>query len=94
MSEYDMKIVFDKSIAPLLAQIDEICENYHIPYFFSAAVANTAQNTAYENRVRNPAAMKLALHEDQIIKHVEVAAGFQVILPDAKTTVEFIRTKE
>ena len=88
MNEYDKKEFYNENIRSLIEQVDVICAEAHIPFFFTAAVSNEHGETQYENTARTPAPLEVALNDDKITEHVKVSAGFETILPETLPEIE------
>lgn len=53
MPSYDIKEITDKRIKPLLDQIDKICEEEDITYFFAAGNSSTDKGPGYLSSYRH-----------------------------------------
>lgn len=87
-TRYDKTNLYKHDIDPLVQEVAQKCEDAQIPYFFSAAVANNEEETEYANRANGAVAEGITLTDDQITKHINVAAGFAVILPESIPEIE------
>lgn len=87
---FDKEKEFADVCKPLLNKLITICSLHHIPFFWTACVKNDPSGTTYQsgtdathtkymNDVSGSVSRGIALHDDQIVKHIAVAAGFDVI---------------
>lgn len=88
MELYDKRALYNEQIKPLIQEIEQRCVIAEIPFFFTAAVANSEKNTEYASAARTALPMGIHLRDDQFINHVKVSAGFEVIMPDEIPTIE------
>lgn len=86
---YDRKSIYEEKVKPLVNQIEEICRLNGIPFFFTAAVKNSADGTEYVNKAMTALPMNIYLKDDKLVEHVKVSAGFEVVVPDHIPDIEF-----
>ena len=80
---YNKEKEFKERCGELLEQIHLLCYDMNIPFYFTAAVKNDANGTVYVRDVVSPHPKDIVLYDDQIRKHILVAAGFDIELrPD------------
>lgn len=87
-TEFDKSEIFNEHIAPLIEKIDALCTANQIPFYFTAAVKNSAAGTTYESRARTAVPMGVSLMNDLMVNHVKVNAGFEVVFPDIIPDIE------
>lgn len=76
---FDRKNDFKEHVLPLVEQINRICSFFKIPYFYTFCVEDDGKNTTYYNSVGGSVSAGIQLTEDQIVKHLNVANGFDTI---------------
>lgn len=87
-STYDNTEVFNKSIAPIVAELERACYRAKIPMFASFAVQTDKNGTTYRNSYLSPASIRKKLVDDQMAQHIRVMQGYKVIAPEDETEVE------
>lgn len=80
---FDKRAEFKEHVAPIVAKLEKTCIEHEIPFYFSAAVENSPDGTQYEERARTAGPYGLILTDDQLVNHVKVSAGFEVIVPES-----------
>lgn len=80
---YDKKAAYQEKVAPLMASVEALCKELSIPFFFTAAVANTDRDTEYVTEGRSALPMGIMLTDDKIVDHLKVCSGFRAIVPDS-----------
>lgn len=68
-------------VAPLLEQARKYCVTYGIPFFSCCCVADNGAESSYENIMVSPTALHIKLCNNQIAGHINVANGFDTVLP-------------
>ena len=79
---YDKKAAYEEKIAPMMTTVESLCKELNIPFFFTAAVANSERDTEYVNESRSALPMGVVLTDDKIVDHLKVCSGFRAIIPD------------
>lgn len=88
ITPYEKNNEFVRKAKCLLNELDELSRLNGIPYFFTAAIANTEQDTDYLTRSRSALTMGLQLSNDHIVDHMLVHNGFQAHTPEALPDIE------
>lgn len=73
---FDKEDVFNKKCKEKLDELIELLEEEQIPCFFSIAVKNDDKGTKYINSGVMTGSNAINLKDDQIKRHLAVAAGF------------------
>ncbi len=76
---YNGKTIYDTEIKPLLQQIQGICQVYCLPFFSTCCYADYDGNSLYSRTLVSPEALGIHLADDQIVRHINVANGFETI---------------
>lgn len=83
---FDKKDVYDREIAPLVAQIKKICKLNDIPMIFTFAVANDEKDTTYVTEGSSTGSMNINLTDDCFENYlVALQKGKKIMLVDANT---------
>ena len=77
----DTRTVFETEIKPLAEEIRDLCSRLRIPMFAAFCVYDDEKETKYENFAAGSASQGIKLTRDEIIKHINVANGFDTKLP-------------
>ena len=78
---YDKNDVYEKKIAPLIQNLQLICNMEKMPMFVSVAVKNNKDGTQYRNNVVYASA-GITLKEKRIGELLLLLNGFEIDLPD------------
>ena len=78
MNEYSLTPEKKKRLNEIIAELNEFCLDEDIPFFFSAAIENTAKKTKYINKIRSPYLSQRKLCNDTITKHLSIANGAKI----------------
>lgn len=73
----------EKVLKQKIKEIDNLCAQHRIPYFFSAAIANDNEGTKYENTCRSALPFGIALTDDRITTYLKVYRGCEVVFPES-----------
>jgi len=76
---FDKTQVFEENCAEMLKKLVAVCEMHRIPFFFSACIKNDEDGTKYKNDGNMTGSSGIVLKDDQINRHMLVAAGFGVV---------------
>ena len=81
--KFDAKKEYDAEIAPLVREILRRCNDYGIPMFFAAAVAETEENgTVYKNEMLSCNIAGRQVSNDRIARFCNVLQVYNVIHPN------------
>ena len=89
-TNFDKEKEFKEVCQPLLDKLIIACSLHHIPFFWTACVKNGPSGTSYQsgtdethtkyvNDAAGSVSRGITLHKAQIVKHIAVAGGFDVI---------------
>ncbi len=76
---YDRKEVYEKHIKKRAKELNDYCKSMGIASFMTFCVSDNDRSTEYKNFVNGSISNGLNLSDDQIIKHINVANGFDTI---------------
>jgi len=79
---YKVEGEVSSKLKSLVKEVETLCVENKIPFFFSAAIENNAEGTKYMNITRSGEPMGVLLADEQIITHEKVCRGFAVIMPE------------
>ena len=79
ITKFDNEEYFNEELKKQLDDIVFQCKNRHIPFFYSACVANDENGSKYVSDVVSPGGRSVTLKDDRISKHLAVATGFDVV---------------
>ncbi len=82
ISEYDKKKMYNKEIKPIVEQLKAKSAMLGIPFFFSACVKNTQEESEYVNEGFLCGSGDIVLKDDRITPHLNIALGFRAVPPD------------
>lgn len=88
ITPYEKKSRFINQAKDLLDKLDELSRLHSIPYFFSAAIANSETDTEYLTRCRSSLPMGLQLADDNIVDFEKICAGFETYVPSTLPNIE------
>ena len=76
---FNKTAVYNKTIAPIVAELMKACVLNDVPMFITCCVKSTEDETVYKNNTANsPVPYQIPLVDDQITKHVAICAGFAI----------------
>ena len=78
---FDKTKEYENQIEPLIRQLSAICLLQSLPMFVSVAIRDDGETTEYRNQMNGSASQGIRLADDQIVKHVNVANGFDTMPP-------------
>lgn len=84
---FDFSNEYEIYIAPIAERLNHACAMHGIPYFCSICVKDDGEKTVYQNSMHGSVSQGIVLTDDQILKHINVANGFDTILK--KTQIDF-----
>lgn len=85
MKEYKLTDKEKSTLDLKMRELLELCQIYHIPMFFSAAVSNSLSETEYMNITFDGTPNKITLANDQIRHHILIASNEFVAVPKRDT---------
>lgn len=77
---FDYKNEYESQIEPLLERLTRFCAVHRIPFFCSVCIKEDGKHTEYRNSINGTVSQGIKLSDDQILKHINVANGFDTIL--------------
>ena len=78
---YDATAIYDDQILPLVDKIREICILKKIPFFITAAVKSTDEDTEYKNDGILTGSTDIHLKDDRFTKFLLICRGAEVKSP-------------
>lgn len=73
--------IYQEKVAPLVNRISQICSLYQMPFFCSVCIRDDGKKTEYVNTMSPSISNGIALADDKILQHINVANGFITIPP-------------
>ena len=82
MSDFNKESDYDIYIAEHVKEVVSLCYKHKIPMFFTAAVVNSNDSdTEYVSEYISAKKVNINLSEDKLSGHINVANGFETVLP-------------
>ena len=72
---FDKKDIYEKELAPLVAEVLKICTREKIPFHIATAVKNDNEDTEYINDGYTTGANNISLADDKIRYHLMIDGG-------------------
>lgn len=88
-TEFDKTDTFEEICRPLVNRLVQECQLARIPFFWSACVKNDKEGSTYVNDGMMCGSSGIKLKDDQITKHMMVAAGADIKVYDDPVEVMF-----
>lgn len=88
MTTYYKRQAYEHTVRPLLEKITNICKGNAIPFFFTAAVENSAESTVYINTSLMPIEVGVHLTDDHFEAHMKIDRGYIATLPEIVPEIE------
>lgn len=76
---FNEKIIYENEIRPLLQQVQRICRIHSLPFFSTCCYADQDRKSYYTRTLVSPEALGIHLSDDQIVRHINVANGFETV---------------
>ena len=87
---FDYKTIYEEKIKPSIDEIQQACMFYGIPFFACCPVKDDGKTTTYQNTLISAKEAGTFLSDDQILKHINVANGFDTIIHKDTIDLEYI----
>jgi hypothetical protein len=81
ITEYSVSEKGYEEVDDAMKKLLEICQIYRLPMFASVAVANSESKTEYDRIIYTAQSHQMRLTNDEIRKHMLIAAGFAAVPP-------------
>lgn len=78
-NNFDKKKEYEDGIIDLVTKLRIACNRNNIPMFVSICIKNDEYGSVYKNEMVGAASSGIKLHDDKIIKFVNVLNGFETV---------------
>ena len=76
---FDYNEIYEEKLMPIIVQLKSVCNMNKIPFFLAVCTKNDEEKTDYRCNMFSAVSNDIALHNDNIVKFVDVLNGFDVI---------------
>lgn len=88
MTTFDKSQAYERTVRPLLEKLTDVCKRNAIPFFFTAAIENSAKSTVYINTSLMPLAAEVYLTDDRFEDYLKIDCGYVATLPEIVPEIE------
>lgn len=74
--KYDKKEVYESKIKGKVEEIAQLCRDNDIPFFFTACVENTENDSTYVAEASSPEVYGFSIEKNHFEDHVNIMNGF------------------
>lgn len=79
LTVYDKTDIYEKSVAPEIEKVRQVCAANRLPFFFSSAVKNDEDGTVYKNEGVLTGSFGINLKDDHFERFLGVLHGGKVV---------------